>query len=259
MKKILKVFITFFIMFISIGCSNKVINDRILYSWHMENISDTNLIRTIKKLKINTLYQDFSNEYLSSNDSIFLEKMENNNIKVYHLCGDPSWGIKGSNKIIKEIDKIINYNKNNIHKIKGIVLDVESYTLDLYNEDEYIKIIKKAYKYSKENDIYMILCIPTWMRKNTLEELIINTDEISVMNYNIKKTLSNIKEEVEIAKKYNKKINTIYEINFDNKKYFSSFDEIDNNYNKILNNYDYPISIAFHHYNNIDKFAINNN
>ena len=33
MEKILKVFITFFIMFISIGCSNKVINDRILYSW----------------------------------------------------------------------------------------------------------------------------------------------------------------------------------------------------------------------------------
>lgn len=250
MKKILKVVITFFIMSICFGCSSNK-NDRILYSWHMENISDNNLIKKIKELNINILYQDFSNDYLNSNNSIFLEEMENNNIKVYHLCGDPSWGIKGNKKIIKEIDKVINYNKRNKHKINGIVLDIESYTLDTYKEDEYIKIIKNAYKYCKENKIYMILCIPTWMKKNTLEELISNSDEVSVMNYNIKKTLSNIKEEVEIAKHYNKKINTIYEISFNNKKYFSSFNEIENDYQKIINNYDYPISIAFHHYNSI--------
>lgn len=259
MKKILKVVITFFIMSISFGCSNKVVNDRILYSWHMENISDINLINTIKKLNINILYQDFSNDYLNSNDSIFLEEMEKNNIKVYHLCGDPSWAVNGSNKIIKEIDKVINYNKKNKHRINGIVLDIESYILDSYNEDEYIKIIKNAYKYCKENNIYMVLCIPTWMKKRTLEELISNSDEVSVMDYNIRKTILNIKEEVLVAKKYNKKINTVYEINFDNIKCFSSFNEIENDYQKIINNYDYPISIAFHHYNSIDKLAKNNN
>lgn len=259
MKKILKVVITFFIMSISFGCNNKVENNRILYSWHMKNISDIKLIKTIKKLNINILYQDFSTDYLNGNDSTFIEKMNKNNVKVYHLCGDSSWGIKGNNKTIKEIDKVINYNKNNEYKISGIVFDIESYTLDSYNENNYIEIIEKAYEYCRKNNVYMILCIPTWMKKNTLEKLIYNSDEISVMNYNINKTISNIKEEISLAKQYNKKVNTIYETNFNNKKYFSNFNEIEDDYQKIINNYDYSISIAFHHYNSIGKLAKKNN
>lgn len=259
MKKILKVVITFFIIFISFGCNNKIESNRILYSWHMKNISDTKLIETVKKLNINILYQDFSTDYLNGNNNTFIEKMNNNKILVYHLCGDPSWGIKGSNKTIKEIDKVINYNKNNKHKISGIVFDIESYTLESYDEDEYIEIINNTYEYCKKNNIYMILCISTWMKKTTLEKLISNTDEISLMNYNINKTTSNIKEEILLVKQYNKKVNTIYEINFNNKKYFSSFKEIENDYQKIINNYDYPISIAYHHYNSIKKLDKNSN
>lgn len=251
MKKILKVVITFFVVFIIVGCTSKNKEDRILYSWHMKSIYDTNLIKTMKKLDINVLYQDFSTKYLESSDNDFLKEMNKKNITVYHLFGEPSWGLKNSNKIKEEIDKVSNYNKNNKYKISGIVLDIESYTEDDFNKKKYINILKEAYMYAKENNIKYTICIPVWFKDKDLEKLIYNSDEISLMNYNIDKTVSNMKEEVKIAKKYKKKINTIYEIKFNNKKHFSSYEKIENDYKKIRNNYDYPISIAYHHYDSI--------
>ena len=63
------------------------------------------------------------------------------------------------------------------------------------------------------------------------------------MNYNIDKTVKNISFENKLSKKYDKKINTIYEINFDEDNYFSSWDEIKKDYKKLKNKYN-KIGIA---------------
>lgn len=228
--------------------------ENILYSWNMDVLTDNKFFQNLKRYNIKTIYQDFSSDYLNNNDNKFLEKMNKNKINVYHLCGDVDW-IDNKEKIIEEIDKVITYNKGVDYKIKGIVFDIEPYHdgFDSFDFKTYVEVIKNTYMYMSSNDLYMVIAIPYWLEKKDkklLEELIKNgTDEISVMNYNIKNTLKNIKDEVKLSKKYSKNINTIYEINFSDDNYFSSYDEINSDYKKIKDYYKYKrIKKAYHHY-----------
>ena len=70
------------------------------------------------------------------------------------------------------------------------------------------------------------------------------------MNYNIDKTMENISYENEISKKYDKKINTIYEINFSEDNYFSNWNDIKKDYKKLKEEYG-EMGIAYHHYDSI--------
>lgn len=238
--------------------------DRILYSWHMSTITNDKekFENIIKDYDINIIYQDFTKEFLEKKDDTFIKEMKNKNIKVYHLGGDPSWGKKeGFEKIKLEIDRVIEFNKMATNKIVGIVLDIEPYISEkeeiLQKEDFqiYVEEIKKAYTYTKENKLEMILAIPYWFEtidKKLLEEVVKNTDEISVMNYKITKTSKNIQEEIELAKKYQKKINTIYEVNYEDEGYFKSKTSIIRDYKKIKeNNKCENLGIAYHHYDSM--------
>lgn len=256
----MKKYILILIILLSLMLLFKTRNDRILYSWSMDYIEDSDYVKLdkiIKKLNINVIYQDFSSEYLNNIDNTFLNRF--NKIKIYHLAGDPSWGLEnGSKFIIEEINKVVFYNNNVTNKIKGIVLDIEPYASEKFEDADfsvadfsiYIEQIEKSYYYAKENQLEFILVIPYWfddVDKNLFEQLITYTDEISVMNYNIDKTVKNISYEIEMCKKYNKKINTIYEINFDKEGYFLNFDDIKNDYSKIKTQYN-KLNIAYHHY-----------
>ena len=226
----------------------------ILYSWHMSTLNDEQLNDVITLLNVDEIYQHFSSDYLNNSDNEFIKKMNLNNINVYHLCGDPSWDT--SDKIIEEIDKVKKYNSNNYYKISGIVLDIESYSKKDFDQKKYLKALKEAYKYAKSNNIYVVLDIPTWLEKygdDYLEDIISSTcDEISIMNYNINKTISSIEKEVEYALLYNKKVNTIYEINFNEEGYFKDYNSIKDDYIKLNSYYNkVQVKIAFHHYDSI--------
>ena len=228
--------------------------ENILYSWDMDVLTDNSFLKKLKRHNIKTIYQDFSSDYLNNNGNEFLEKMNENKINVYHLCGDADW-IDNKERIIEEIDKVITYNKRVDYKIKGIVFDIEPYHdgFDSFDFKNYVEVMKDTYMYMNSNDLYMVIAIPYWLEKKDkklLEELIKDgADEISVMNYNINNTLNNIEDEVKFSKKYNKNINTIYEINFSDDNYFSSYDEINSDYIKIKDYYNYKeIKKAYHHY-----------
>ena len=77
--------------------------------------------------------------------------------------------------------------------------------------------------------------------------------EINEDNFGEDDTLkeTDISFENKLSKKYDKKINTIYEINFDEDNYFSSWDEIKKDYKKLKNKYN-KIGIAYHHYASIE-------
>lgn len=262
----MKKYILIILVLLSMFLLMKKNNDIILYSWDMDYINQedySNIYKMIDELNINILYQDFSSEYLSNADNTFLEQMKIKKVDVYHLAGDPSWGLKDGYKyIIEEINKVIFYNNNVNNKIKGIVLDIEPYASEkLKNSDFssdnfqiYVEQIEKSYFLAKENNLEFVLVIPYWfdvVDKDLLEQLIHYVDEISVMNYNIDKTVKNISFENKLSKKYDKKINTIYEINFDEDNYFSSWDEIKKDYKKLKNKYN-KIGIAYHHYASIE-------
>ena len=240
-------------------------NDVILYSWSMDYINQEeydNIYKIIDKLDINILYQDFSSEYLSSINNTFLEQMQIKNVDVYHLAGDPSWGLENGYKyIIEEINKVIFYNNNVNKKIKGIVLDIEPYASEKFENSDfsledfkiYVEQIKKSYSNAKENNLEFVLVIPYWfdkIDKKLLEQLINYVDDMSVMNYNIDKTMENISFENEISKKYEKNINTIYEINFGEANYFSNWNDIKKDYKNLKDKYG-EMGIAYHHYSSI--------
>lgn len=239
-------------------------NTTILYSWDMKSIVPSvrgKLITTIKNLNIGTIYQDFSTSFLQGTDNEFIKDMDSNKVTVYQLTGDPSWGADTTAKSMKrEIDKIVNYNDKVEYKIKGIVMDVEVYTGDNYSGgydykvfQTYVDSMIEAHKYAQEKGISFVVVIPYWLDQvgtDLLESLIRDgADEVSVMNYNIKNTVSNIEQEVAYAKKYNKGISTIYEVNFSSTNCFNNYAEIDADYNKIFSTYNYnQLRKAYHHY-----------
>ena len=261
MKKLILIILVLICMLFVI----KKNNDIILYSWDMDYINEenySNINKIIDALNINILYQDFSSEYLSNTNNTFLEQMKKKNVDVYHLAGDSSWGFKNGYKdIIEEINKIVFYNNNVSNKIKGIVLDIEPYASEKFEDTSfsleefkiYVEQIKKSCSLAKEHNLEFILVIPYWfdkIDKDLFEQLISYVDEISVMNYNIHKTFQNISFENEISKKYRKKINTIYEINFGKDNYFSNWNQIKKDYKNLKKEYG-KIGIAYHHYGSI--------
>ncbi len=270
MKKQYLVVILFFFLLISLGYvllfyTKDIDNyDSILYSWKLESIkNDEKKFETIlEDYKINVIYQDFTTDYLKEFDDSFIEEMGKRNIKVYHLCGDPSWGKEdGYEKIKKEVLKVVNYNNNVSNKVVGVVLDIEPYISEkeeIFLESDfriYVEQIKKAYKMIKENDLEVILAIPYWFDKidvSLLEELVMNSDGISVMNYKISDTSEHIETEIKLAKKYNKKIDTIYEVEYGESGYFNSKDEIYEDYYKIKDYNEYKdLGISFHYFDSM--------
>ena len=240
--------------------------DRILYSWKLNKIEENQkqFNSVIKEYDINVIYQDFTTEYLQEYNDDFIRDMNKRGIVVYHMAGDPSWGKKdGFDKIREEIERLIDFNKNVENKMPGIVLDIEPYisekeeVLKVQDFSIYVEQIKKAYDFTKENDLNLILAIPYWfdvISDDLLEEVIKNADHISVMNYKIDKTSEHISREIELARKYNKKIDTIYEINYDDHDYFSSNKDILLDYEKIKKNNNYEeLGVSYHHFGSMLK------
>ena len=183
----MKKYILIILVLLSMFLLMKKNNDIILYSWDMGYINQedySNFYKIIDKLNINILYQDFSSKYLSNTDNTFLEQMKKNKVDVYHLAGDPSWGLENGYKyIIEEINKVIFYNNNVNNKIKGIVLDIEPYASEKFENSDfsledfqiYVEQIKNSYYFANENNLEFILVIPYWfdkIDKMLLEQLI---------------------------------------------------------------------------------------
>lgn len=263
-----KLFIIMLLILTITGCKEKDLEektyDRILYSWHLSTIQSDKekFLNVLKDYDINVIYQSFDNSFLELKDDSFIKDMNSKNIKVYYLGGDPSWGkINGFEKIKNKVDGVIEFNKMATNKISGIVLDIEPYVSEkeeiLQVEDFkiYVEEIKRTYEYTKENNLELILAIPYWfdiIDESLLEELIINCDGISIMNYNIKNTSKNIKEEISLSKKYNKKIDTIYEVDYEDEGYFKSSASILRDYKRIKKNNDIEtLGISYHHFDSM--------
>ena len=207
--------------------NDKTLNyDKSIFSWDKLSVLEAkeNLFDVMEKYEIKTVYQSFSSELPKNKISKFLESCSEYNYQVYYLCGDPEDVLdQDAEKMIENIDDAVaikEYDNNDV--LKGILFDVEPYLLDEW-EIQPDKIIQQfadnlqiAYKKAKENKLEMIVCIPYYYDtkgfSDSLEKLIKDgCDGIAIMNYYQKNEYEHIKEEVELAKKYNKTCINIYE------------------------------------------------
>ncbi len=260
---ILSILLLFLI--ISIFKEEEIVYESSLYSWKLDKVLENKekFYKILKEYNVKILYQDFTSEYLEEYDDSFIEDMTKQGITVYHLGGDPSWGqTDGYDKIKREIKRVLAFNENVDHPIKGVILDIEPYISEKEedfskeNFEIYVEQIEKSYSYCQRHELELLLAIPYWFDSiddELLQKVIKNSDGVSVMNYKITKTSSKIKREVELANKYDKKIDSIYEIEYGKEGYFASHKEILEDYKKLKEeNPSQNLMISYHHYGSIE-------
>ena len=244
---------------------------RALFSWKdSEVLESKELFDDMKKLKLNTVYQDFSGDLRKKDILKFLEKAKEREINVYFLAGDPRWAIEKNAESMRDIvDRVIEINKDVSQKqqIKGVFFDVEPYLLDEWNNksrksimENLLKNMEVIYKEAHENNLEVIMCIPYFYDNfgllDYVETLIkSNCDKVAIMNYYRGKEYENIKAEAILAGKYNKEIINIYELQAPGKHdltdkntyHEEGIDEVEKNFQQLkekLSNQ--RVSIAFH-------------
>ncbi len=241
---------------------HKAYAESILYSWEMSAVESKQdqLLKVLEDLQVTILYQEFSGKFFSKEDSTFISQMKDQGVEVFHLCGTPQWAFeKQAESMLLEIDKVLIFNRNAAESIQGIVFDVEpyikvDYTIDDLNQ--YVSNLKKAYAYAQSNHLYMVAVIPYWLERqgdHLLPDIIENgCDEVSVMNYYISKTTEHIAEELELAGKCDKWINSVYEMNLDQDGTFESIGKVQQDFEKMYDQYRYEkLRIAYHHFGDL--------
>lgn len=268
-KVIVSIIIIIIILTTIYSLSIMNIKNTSIFSWSTKVIKNNdldNMYKIIKDLKISTVYQNLSGLTVDEIKGFIGNIKVNTSAEVYFLTGDASW-YNDVSKFIKRIELINDYNEevDDPLKIRGVVLDVEPWTLDEeWDEDEYIKMLQDSYLYCKKSNLKLINVIPYWLDEDVVEQIVINSDEIAVMNYNIEKPVKNIKDEVNLSKFYNKKINIIAETQAPNEKYgvkdnttyyYKGYDALKSDWRKIKKEYKYKgISFSYHDYSNVLKF-----
>lgn len=270
MKKIYKLLIILVITILGsiIVCNKYKKTEYSIFSWEIQNLNKQNLdniVENLNKLDISTIYQNIDN--LSNKDiEKFVRTLKDNNINTYALSGDPSW--YDNDKIVNQyLNKIDEYNKHvkNRYKIKGVVLDIEPWTLYKdWNRMSYANNMVKIYEYAKKLGLKTTIIIPTWIEPSDLEIIIKNCDTVAIMNYNIDFPIENIKEEIYIAKKYKKNVEIIAETQPINEKYgveenttyyYKGYKALLSDWYEIRTRYKYSkMSFSYHDYKNIKTF-----
>ena len=241
-----------------------------MYSWNAEALSNSKeILNILKELKVNALYQNIDSDNLQEKYIANIIKNYNDEgIAVYRLIGDEDWTYDIT-KPKEMIEEIIEYNKNVNSRaaIKGVVIDIEPHGTEKWKDGDdadkqkifknYVSNMITLYELAHDANLEVVLCTNNWFSNyDDFERLYAQAaDVFSIMNYDRRYSIDNIKEELEIAKKYHKRVETIAhsgaktEDNSDFESYHnSSFETLVNDQNKILKEYPYEYFRASYHY-----------
>lgn len=250
-----------------------------VFSWDSDYMLSKNfdrLDKVMKELDCSVIYQSVPRSTSKSTVKKFLEHNSKVGNSVWYLTGDSSWATEDNAKHMKdEIKRVASLNKSvsKKSKFRGIVFDVEPYVTSEWKQDKkacmikYVKNCSSAYKLAKKNNLKVILCIPFHYDNSGLNkylEKLIKTgcDGVAVMNYNKNDEVGQIKNELTYAKKYNKFLLNIVEMQrpgthdlTDNNTYYndgiSGAKEL---WRKIRNSYKYSkIGFSWHYLSVLDS------
>ena len=231
MKQIITIYITLSIFIASLHAikPQQFVYETSLFSWSTEQVyaeGFTDLLDILSMNNINSSYQYFSDEMIiNMQPKDYIKKLNEENILTYYLSGNPSWATERRNKSMRgKIKLIAEYNEKvtEDEKFAGIVFDVEPYLLSDWSSDKdnimtkFLENMIDAYDYAENFNLTIIVCIPYWFDNNyyeILEDLTMKAcDKIAVMIYYRNKEINNMRNEVDLCRKYGKSIICISEL-----------------------------------------------
>lgn len=232
-NKIRTVILIILLAFIVIIATMRLIKKEIpmsvsIFSWHWEEMQAEEwkpLLQVMDRLGVQEVYQDFDMEQSSEMRKDFWELLKEKNYKAYYLCGDPKWAYPSRwERVLQAIEEAALLAEESQGTLKGIVFDVEPYTMEEWEEEEeagrlmkdYAATMKKAYDEAAGYGLEVILCIPNFFDDEYGEELetLIRDccDGIAVMNYSKDGQIERIRAEAELAYQYDKVLIHISEV-----------------------------------------------
>ncbi len=249
-----------------------------LYVWGVDNIDYSSFKDVIEYLNINTLYignpGDDDEKTLNSSDyKLLMEFAKRENLNSYIVYGQ-KYGHQHENvKRVRDlIDQVAEYNSESEYKILGIAIDSEFHKTEEYRRAnyhrrvqmlrEYVVFMKEVYSYASSKGLKFVACIPTdydnYLSVELVEELIANgCDYVQLMNYTKETMIQDMSKELELAKKYNKPIETIAEVQKPGENgvteaityYYDGIDVCKNKFKEIESTYQYKdLNYSYHYY-----------
>lgn len=228
--------------------STKLISNGIIkgtWLWNTKSIINEgeDIIKFMKNNEFNELYLQINMDVKKEIYNKFIENACKNGIRVYALDGKPEWIFK-ENK--KELDRFFswvkNYNENSLQEEKfiGIHLDVEPYTLPEWDTKKavlvgnYKDFILYSLREIRKLKLPYAVDIPFWFdvisfgKENLAQWVISRVDEINIMAYKDKaygegNIIDICKNEVQLCKRYNKKLKISVEIGETEEGDYSTF------------------------------------
>lgn len=205
-KKSLLVLCLTFIVSIFSGCGNimtqatqNTVKDEkfAVWMWQTEYADMPDTAENLSKINIDNIYitprEDMSENILYAS---FLKNLNLYGISAQALLGTPEWTLSDYyNRMDTRIKQIFDYNSKYENKFTAIHLDIEPYLLpDWENNKEFYfnsycdnmtKLSKeiKIHNSDKNDNLKLILDIPFWYDKASLERILSIADEVTVMDY----------------------------------------------------------------------------
>jgi hypothetical protein len=196
-----------------------------VFSWdHLPTIQD---VRCMTDNNITEIYQYIRPEYTDENVCAFLKAMNEVDIQVYLLDGEPEWTYQNEYQGMKKVlDRTRHFNSlvDEKERFKGILFDVEPYVLDKWHKipdqllEEYCNnIISIKQECSEDSDkLDICVCVPSSYDKmghdKWLRNLIKESDQTFVLNYAKGLEIDNLKREAALARWYKKRLVNVYEL-----------------------------------------------
>lgn len=267
-NKIRTVMLIILLAFIVIIATMRLIKKEVpmsvsIFSWHWEEMQEEEwkpLLQVMDRLGVQEVYQDFDMEQSPEMRKDFWELLKEKNYKVYYLCGDPKWVYpSGWERVLQAIEEAALLAEESQGTLKGIVFDIEPYTMEEWEEEagrlmkDYAATMKKAYDEAAGYGLEVILCIPNFFDKEyreALETLIRDCcDGIAVMNYSKDGQIERIRAEAELAYQYDKVLIHISEVQKgDASEVTRQMQEIRTLWNSIRREYpDGKLKFSYHH------------
>lgn len=249
-----------------------------IFSWSSEEVTENReeFIEDLIDYEFSRVFQSFSSRLSQEEVISFLQAMSEQEIDVYSLAGTPEWAFDpNGTSMIRQLERVVEVNQqlSKEKQIKGLVIDVEPYTLDGFDwadldiQKTFIAGVKKLYLASEEENLELIIVIPYFYDskgyKEVTEAFIQEfSDEVAVMNYYRNREIKNLAYEARKAKKVNKPLTTVYELKRPgehslrdkNTYYHEGWSALLENVEQLIQHYqDQTINIAVHDYHAFRK------